>query len=153
MFLDRRKFITFAATLPALAALGALPARAAAPEVFQSMGIALGGTDPVAYFTDKKPVAGSLMHALHWHGAKWAFASAANLRAFEADPMRFAPRFGGYCAYAASKGYLADTIPEAWTVYEDRLYLNASLRARELWLRDIPGHIRSAEGNWPGILG
>ena len=87
-----------------------------------------------------------------WNGATWHFANAANLAAFESDPTRYAPRFGGYCSFAASKGYLAPTVPEAWTVYENRLYLNFSLRARELWLQDVPGNIAKGEANWPAVL-
>ncbi|SLN40918.1 hypothetical protein ROA7023_01608 [Roseisalinus antarcticus] len=90
---------------------------------------------------------------LIWRGAEWRFASAQARTAFEMAPERLAPAFGGYCAYAASRGYLAPTIPEAWTVHDGRLYLNASLRARELWLQDIPGNIAKGMANWPAILG
>ena len=79
--------------------------------------------------------------------------NAGNAEAFLADPERYAPAFGGYCAYAASRGYLAPTIPEAWTIYDGTLYLNASLRARELWMQDVPGNIAAGLKNWPGILG
>ncbi|MDU8913988.1 YHS domain-containing (seleno)protein [Aestuariicoccus sp. MJ-SS9] len=123
------------------------------PETYQERGIAIDGTDPIAYFTEGAPVPGSEAITLDWRGATWRFASAGNRAAFEADPTRYAPVFGGYCAYAASKGCLAPTMPEAWTVYEDKLYLNANLRARELWLQDVPGNIAKGLANWPGILG
>ena len=58
---------------------------------------------------------------------------------------------GGHCAYAMSKGYIAPTVPEAWTIYEDRLYLNFTLRARELWLQDVPGNIALGDANWPKL--
>lgn len=151
MLISRRSTIMLLAGLPAAAAV--TPAFAAAPETFQKMGYAINAIDPVAYFTDQMPVPGSMSHVVAWRGAKWVFANEQNLRTFEANPQAYAPRFGGYCAFAASKGYLADTVPEAWTVYEDRLYLNANLRARELWLQDIPGNIAKGEENWPGILG
>lgn len=128
-------------------------ARAREPEVFQAGGLAIHGTDPVAYFTEGGPVKGDAAHAIEWNGATWHFASAANAQTFEANPEAYAPVFGGYCAYAASLGYLAPTQPEAWTVHENRLYLNANLRARELWLRDVPGNIAKGLTNWPGILG
>ncbi len=147
----RRNFLTLAAAAPMLA-LGR-PANAASPETFQSMGVAINGTDPVGYFTQGGPVPGSMRHAVSWRGAKWVFADDASRATFEADPDKHAPRFGGYCAYAASLGYLAPTMPEAWTIWEGRLYLNANLRARELWLQDIPGNVAKAEANWPGILG
>jgi hypothetical protein len=121
--------------------------------VFQRDGLAIGGTDPVAYFTDRRPGAGRRRVCADWNGARWTFASAANRDAFAADPERYAPAFGGYCAFAASRGYLAPTIPEAWSIYEDRLYLNANLRARELWLAELPDVIAAGEANWPAILG
>jgi hypothetical protein len=141
------------ASAAAFAALRPLAARAAEPPIFQRDGRALGGTDPVAYATDGAPVAGDPAHGLDWSGARWTFATAANRDAFAAEPHRFAPAFGGYCAFAASRGYLAPTIPEAWAIHEGRLYLNASLRARELWLAQLPGVIAAGEANWPAILG
>ena len=152
MPLTRRSAIALLAAPPVLALAGT-PAFAREPETFQTDGIAINGIDPVAYFTQARPVAGDPGITADYRGAAWRFVSAANRDAFAADPVKYGARFGGYCAYAASKGYLAPTIPEAWTVYEDRLYLNANLRARELWLRDIPGNIAKAEKNWPAILG
>ena len=90
---------------------------------------------------------------VQWNGADWHFASAQNAAKFEANPEAYAPRFGGYCAYAASLGYLAPTVPEAWTIHENTLYLNASLRAQDLWRQDIPGNIAKGTSNWPDILG
>lgn len=152
MPLSRRATIGLLAAAPVATFFG-LPARAAEPETFQTDGIAINGIDPVGYFTDARPVEGSAAFEVTHNGATWRFASAANKAAFESDPEKYGARFGGYCAYAASKGYLAPTVPEAWTVYEDRLYLNFSLRARELWQQDIPGNIALGEANWPGILG
>lgn len=152
MPLTRRAALGLLAVPPVLALTGT-PALAMEPETFQSGGIAINGIDPVAYFTDGGPVAGSASHAVSYKGAEWRFVSSANKAAFEADPMKYGAVFGGYCAYAASLGYLAPTQPEAWTVYEDRLYLNANLRARELWLQDVPGNIAKGQANWPGILG
>lgn len=151
VMITRRHFTVLALAGPVL--LAARPATAASPEVFQTDGIAINGTDPVGYFKSAGPIAGNSDVTHDWRGATWRFASAANRDAFAAEPERFAPTFGGYCAYAASKGSLAPTVPEAWTIWQDRLYLNFSLRARELWLRDIPGNVAKAEANWPGILG
>ena len=148
----RRDFLALAGLTPVTLALMPTAARAASPQVFQNP-IAINATDPVAYFTEARPVRGNSAHAVTWNGATWHFASAQNAATFSANPDAYAPVFGGYCAYAASRGYLADTIPEAWTIHEGRLYLNASLRARELWLRDVPGNIAAGLRNWPGILG
>jgi hypothetical protein len=147
---SRRTLLGLAATFPVLFA-GA--ARAAEPPVFQRNGLAIGGTDPVAYARDGAPVQGDPGLAFEWMGARWSFANAENRDAFAAEPSRYAPAFGGYCAFAASRGYLAPTIPEAWSVHEGRLFLNASLRARELWLAELPGVIAAGEANWPAILG
>jgi hypothetical protein len=149
--LTRRSFVALATAMPALAA--ATRARAAEPAIFQRDGLALGGTDPVAYFEDGAPVQGDAAHGADWMGARWTFATAGNRDAFLAAPERYAPAFGGYCAFAASRGYLAPTIPEAWAIHEDRLYLNATLRARELWLAELPDVIAAGEANWPAILG
>ncbi|WP_238367934.1 YHS domain-containing (seleno)protein [Mesobacterium pallidum] len=148
----RRRALALLAA-PALIGLAPRAALAREPEVFAPEGRAIRGTDPVAYFTNAAPVPGDAAQSVRWRGADWRFATTAAREAFEMAPDRYAPRFGGYCAYAASKGYLAPTVPEAWTVYEGRLYLNANLRARELWLQDVPGNIAKGEANWPGILG
>ncbi len=139
--------------LPPVLGLTGLPAFAAEPETFAIDGLAIRGIDPVGYFQLSRPVPGSPGHSVIYRGAEWRFASADNMATFESDPARYGAQFGGYCAYAASKGYLAPTVPEAWTVHEDHLYLNANLRARELWLQDIPGNIAKGRANWPGILG
>lgn len=142
----------FALTLAAPALWLARPALAREPEIYQEGGIAIDGSDPVGYFTKGGPVAGGDVTA-QYKGATWRFADQASADTFRADPAAFEPAFGGYCAFAASRGYLAPTTPEAWTIYEDKLYLNANLRARELWLEDVPGNIAKGEANWPGILG
>jgi len=147
----RRQFLTVTAALP-VAALVGVPAFAAQPKVFATDGVAINGYDPVAYFTQSKPVKGKAAYSVTWNGADWHFSSAETQAAFEASPETYAPQFGGYCAYAVSKGYTATTIPEAWTVYDDKLYLNFSLRARELWSEDIPGNIKAGNANWPAVL-
>ena len=145
----RRTLILTAAALPLALST---PASAGEPEILSYDGAAIGGYDPVAYFTENRPVKGSADHAVMWKGAEWRFASAGNRARFAADPEAFAPKYGGYCAYAASKGYVAPTVPEAWAVHEGRLYLNYSLRARTLWAEDIPGNIARADAIWPGPL-
>ncbi|GGF83268.1 YHS domain-containing (seleno)protein [Mameliella alba] len=149
--LTRRATFGLALAAPALL-FTTRRALAAEPEIYAENGIAIDGSDPVAYFAGNGPVAGGAA-ALSWKGASWQFSDAGNAAAFEADPQAYAPQFGGYCAYAASRGYLAPTIPEAWTIHDGQLFLNASLRARTLWLRDIEGNIAKGRANWPGILG
>lgn len=149
--LTRRATLGLFAAVPALSL--ATAARAAEPRVFQSGGVAINGTDPVAYFTEEGPVAGNPAIAHDWMEATWLFASAVNRDRFIDEPERFAPVFGGYCAFAASRGYLAPTVPEAWTVHEGRLFLNYNLRTRRRWQAELPDVIAAGEANWPAILG
>ena len=149
--LTRRALVVAFAAAPLALSL-TQPARAAEPEIFAAGGVAINGYDPVAYFTDAAPVRGDAAHALQWNGATWHFASAENQAKFEADPTAYAPQYGGYCAYAASKGGLATTDPAAWTIVDDKLYLNFSRDVKTIWSEDIPGNITKADANWPGIL-
>ena len=114
-------------------------------------GVAIDGYDTVAYFTDGRPVEGVEAHESDWNGATWRFASAANKALFDADPEKYAPQYGGYCAFAASKNAIADVDPEAWAVVDDKLYLNYSLNVQEIWREDVPGNITKADANWPGL--
>lgn len=148
---DRRHFLTLTAALP-LAVLTARAAKAATPPIYAEGGIAVDGSDVVAYFTQAEPVAGRASESLMWQGVEWRFASAENRALFEADPEAYAPQYGGYCAFAVSQGYTASTVPEAWTVHEGKLYLNFSRSVRRRWLRDIDGHIAAANDNWPSVL-
>lgn len=155
--LSRRSFLSsslIGLTIAAPALLATThAAMAGEPEIYAEAGVAIDGSDAVAYYDGNGPVAGSTDFSVDWKGSIWRFASAENAAKFEANPTAYAPQFGGYCAYAASLGYVAPTMPEAWTLYEGKLYLNANLRARELWLKDVPGNIAKGEANWPGILG
>ena len=150
--MNRRAFlIATAAGIPA-ASLLTQPAFAAQPPVFATNSIAINGYDPVAYFTEGKPVEGVAAFSSEWDGATVLFAGAAHKVMFDADPEAYAPKYGGYCAYAVSKGYTASTDPNAWTVHEGRLYLNYSRSVRALWTARRRSHIESADANWPDVL-
>ena len=114
-------------------------------------GVAIKGYDPVAYFEQGEPVKGSNEFQHEWQGATWRFSSVSNRDLFAADPDKYAPRYGGYCAYAVSQGSTADIDPEAWTVVEGKLYLNYNRQVREIWATDIPGNIKKADRHWPEI--
>ncbi len=150
MLMKRRHFLT---SLAATGIVAPTLANAREPQIFQTHGVAINGTDPVNYFSSGAPDSVMNVHSVRWRGAEWQFDSAGNAEAFMANPTAYAPAFGGYCAYAASRGYLAPTVPEAWHIHEGTLYLNASLRAREFWLQDVPGNIAKGLANWPAILG
>jgi len=150
--LSRRNFLAAAAITATGPALLVRPAYAMKSKIFTKGGLAIRGIDPVAYFTAGAPTMGDSAHSSDWGGATWQFASAENKAMFDADPEAFAPKYGGYCAYAVSKGSTAPTDPEAWTIYEDRLYLNFSTNVRSIWSEDIPGNIAKADNNWPSVL-
>jgi len=152
--LEIRIHVLAAAALVAAACFVLAPPRALALDAVNQTwrGVAIDGYDPVAYFTDGRPVAGSRAFALEWMGATWRFASAEHRDRFAADPERFAPRYGGYCAWAVSQGYTADVDPEAWAIVDGRLYLNYSREVQARWERDRAGFIRQADESWPKLL-
>jgi YHS domain-containing protein len=131
--------------------LFAISTAAQAQDNVDASGLALKGYDPVAYFTEKKPLPGKPEFTAQHQGATYRFASAANRDAFVAAPARYAPQYGGYCAFGMASGYKAPIEPDAWTVVDGKLYLNYSQSVRSRWSRDVPGHIRSADANWPKL--
>jgi YHS domain-containing protein len=139
--------------LMGLSALGlALPAAADGVVNASSFtGTAIEGTDPVAYFTERRPVEGASAFAHDWMGATWYFASAENRDRFAAEPEKYAPQYGGYCAWAVAHGYTATIDPEAWKIIEGKLYLNYSKDVQADWAEDIPGNITKGDANWPKI--
>ena len=128
------------------------PAFAIEPINKTSDGVAIKGYDPVAYFIDLKPVRGSRRFEYVWMGAKWHFSSSEHRDLFIKNPEKYAPKYGGYCAYAVSRGSTADIDPESWTIVTSKLYLNISKKIRDKWSKDIPGNIQKADENWPNIL-
>lgn len=114
-----------------------------------SSGVALQGYDPVSYFDGESPSKGSDQHAFDWNGASWHFSSAANQQRFAADPSRFAPQFGGFCAFAVGKGFTADPMPEAWHIEDGKLYVFADLNVRDDWVAALSeGSRQQSEENW-----
>ena len=113
--------------------------------------LALNGYDPVAYFTEKKPVPGKPELTVRHEGATYRFASAANRDAFAAAPEKYAPQYGGYCAFGMASGYKAPIEPDAWTVVDGKLYLNYNQSVRSRWSSDIPGFVTKADANWPMV--
>jgi YHS domain-containing protein len=114
--------------------------------------VAVSGYDPVAYFTDGRPVRGSQQFSTTYQGYEYRFASAAHRDAFRAAPARYLPQYGGYCAWAVSQGYTASADPTNWRIVDGRLYLNYNDEIQRRWEQDIPGHIRNANANWPNVL-
>ena len=115
-------------------------------------GVAIKGYDPVAFFTDKMPVKGIPEYEYEWRGARWRFASTAHREEFRRGLEKYAPGYGGYCAYAVRQGKTADIDPEAWTVFEGKLYLNLNKEVQGLWEKNMREYIRKADENWPRLL-
>jgi YHS domain-containing protein len=130
----------------------AAPAFAIAPVDSNWRGLAISGYDPVAYFTDGKPVEGSSDFTTEWKGATWRFASAAHRDAFVAAPDKYAPQYGSYCAWAVAHDKTASVDPEAWKIVDGKLYLNYSKDIQKQWEADVPGYIQKADANWPKLL-
>jgi hypothetical protein len=126
---------------------------ALADKVFTGLvdGVALGGYDAVSYFATSGPVAGDPAITAPFGGATYRFATTANRGAFMKSPEKYAPQYGGFCAYAAAKGSLAPGDPTAWTVEKDKLYINLSPAIKQTWLKDVPGNIAKADANWPSL--
>jgi hypothetical protein len=139
-----------AAAIPAMS--NAALARAAPIYTADADHLALDGYDPVAYFTDAKPTPGSPTITAKHNGAVWRFATTAHREAFVANPTRYAPQYGGYCAWAVSQGYTASGDPQAWKVVGDKLYVNYNRDVAINWSKNIPGNIMKANANWPTVL-
>ena len=114
-------------------------------------GLALRGYDPVAYFTDGKPVIGTATYTAIHNGATYRFATEENLKAFSANPEHYVPQYGGYCAFGVAVGAKFDGDPELWKIVDDKLYLNLNPDIQEQWEKDVAGHITKAGTNWPVI--
>ncbi|CUH80217.1 hypothetical protein TRM7557_02778 [Tritonibacter multivorans] len=132
--------------------IGAEAQQAAALVNVQEEGLALGGFDAVSFHDPSGPLVGLPAFTLMWKGALWQFATAANLKTFEASPRKYEPRFGGYCAYAMAKGRLAEGSPLTWKIEDGQLYFFHSERAEALWDGDQSQMIQSADAAWPGVL-
>jgi hypothetical protein len=114
--------------------------------------VAVGGYDTVAYFTDGKPIKGDPSFTTNHQGAEWRFASAANRMRFIADPEKYAPQYGGYCAWAVSQGSTASGDPLRWRIVSDKLYLNYDEAVQKKWDASPQDFIQKANNNWPKVL-
>lgn len=114
-------------------------------------GIAIKGYDPVAYFMQHKAVEGNKQFSTEWSGSQWKFISQANLDSFKLAPEKYAPQFGGYCAMGVSENHKAPTDPTAWTIVNDKLYLNYNAFVKEMWLKDTINRINTANTNWSSL--
>lgn len=117
----------------------------------ESNGVAIKGYDPVAFFKDNKPVRGKNDFRFEYKGSTFVFANADNRAAFAADPEKYAPQYGGYCAFGTARGYKADIDPATFTVIDGRLYLNYNSQVQREWTTDRARFIRQADERWPTV--
>ncbi|MCP5161710.1 MAG: YHS domain-containing protein [Hahellaceae bacterium] len=114
--------------------------------------LAVSGYDTVAYFTEGKPVKGESSFSTEYQGAKWLFSSQAHLDKFKAEPQKYAPQYGGYCAWAVANNDTAKGDPLQWYLQDGKLYLNYDAEIRAKWLKDKDALIIKADANWPAVL-
>jgi len=119
---------------------------------FKPNGIAIRGYDTVAYFTQSQPVEGKDEFTTQWQDATWKFSSQEHLDLFLAEPEKYAPQYGGYCAFGVAGGYLVKIEPDQWSIIDDKLYLNYSADVSRQWKEDIPGFIKIADTKFDELL-
>lgn len=142
-----------AGLLASMAALAAPPINTLRGGLFGGRtDTAILGYDTVAYFTVGKPLKGQDAFTHEWMGAKWKFASQANLDLFKASPEKYAPQYGGYCAYGVSQDNLVSIEPDKFKVEGGKLYLNYDADVQAKWLKDPAGFIRQADAKFPALL-
>jgi len=115
-------------------------------------GVGIQGYDPVAFFTDQKPVKGNPQFQSDYNGAKYYFASAEHKALFDKEPSKYEPQFGGYCAYGVSHGGKAPIKIEAWQVVNGRLLMQYDLSVKDDFNKDQQGTLKNADQNWPGLV-
>jgi len=119
---------------------------------YEPSGIAIRGYDTVAYFTQGAPAEGAAEFSTDWEGATWQFASQEHLDLFVAEPEKYAPQYGGYCAYGVAKDGLVKIEPENWSIIDGKLYLNYNDKVQGLWEADIAGFIATADKKFEALL-
>ena len=149
----RREMLLFSAIWLAAAAQAAPPVNTLKAGLFGgSTETAILGYDPVAYFTDGKPVKGQDNLVADYMGAKWKFANAAHLEQFKANPAQYAPQYGGYCAYGVSQDNLVSIEPDKFKILDGKLYLNYNADVQAKWLADPAGFIKQADAKFDALL-
>ncbi|MGC4038937.1 MAG: YHS domain-containing (seleno)protein [Chitinophagaceae bacterium] len=142
-----KRILLFAGTMILLI----IQAAAQKSEIFVKDGAAIRGYDAVAYFTSGKPVKGSKEFSVNYKDATWLFSSKQNAETFKANPEKYLPQYGGYCAYGLANGHKATTEPDAWTILNGKLYLNYDKDIQQKWNKKQADYIIAADKYWPTI--
>jgi YHS domain-containing protein len=122
-------------------------------EIYTSSSQAILGYDPVSYFTAARPMKGNEEFSYEWKDTKWLFSSRQNLDSFAANPEKYAPQYGGWCAYGCSNGRKATIDPNEWTIVDGKLYLNHNAEVKDKWMKEQKQRIEHADKNWPALKG
>lgn len=125
--------------------------KAQTSEIFAPDSIALRGYDVIAFYTDSNAVKGSSSFMYKWKNVQWWFASQPHLELFKANPLQYAPQYGGWCAYGLSKGYKAPTVADTWHLQDGKLYFNYNQKVKFVWQKDKQNYIDSANLKWPQV--
>lgn len=120
-------------------------------EVYTVDGKAIKGYDPVAFFKESKPVKGADSLSCTYKDVQWLFSSKENLDAFKADPEKYAPQYGGFCAYGTAQGHKAPTQTDTWTIVDGKLYFNYNMKVKQAWTKDQSALIEKADKQWPSV--
>jgi len=132
-----------------------IPGANSAPQTINTLGtdgVAIRGYDPVAYFTEGAPRKGKAEFTVEHKGAKWQFASAEHKAMFEANPEKYTPAYGGFCAYGVAQDYLVKIEPDAWAIRDGKLYLNYDQNIQRRWSQKPDEYIATADKKWPGLV-
>ena len=148
-----RRFLMLALLAISFSALAEKPVNTLTNSFFaKQTDTAINGYDSVAYFTQNAPVKGLDAHTFEYKGAKWKFSSAANLELFKANPEKYAPQYGGYCAYGVANDSLVKVDPSQFTVLDGKLYLNYDASIQKDWLKDRAGFIKKADAKFQALI-
>jgi YHS domain-containing protein len=143
------------AALAVVAATHFIPGAEAAQSAVNTLGtdgVAIKGYDPVAYFSEGAPRQGKPEFTAEHKGVKWHFASGENKALFEADPDKYTPAYGGFCAYGVAQGYLVKIEPDAWAIRDGKLYLNYDKSVQTQWAEKPAEYIAEADRQWPALI-
>lgn len=135
----------------AFAIFATLSANSQKAEIFSIEGKAIRGYDVVSFFKDNKAVKGSDSLSFNWKNTVWLFSTKENLEQFKSNPEKYAPQYGGYCAYGTAAGHKAPTETDTWTILNDKLYFNYNKKVKELWTKNQQQLIEKANTNWETI--
>ena len=114
-------------------------------------GVILNGYDPVAFFTDNKPVLGNEKFQFSYQDAVYYFVSQEHLDLFKGNPEKYKPQFGAWCAYAISLGRIAPIDVNTFSIVDSRLVIQHNERAVKGWNKDVAGNLTKADKYWPEV--